>query len=219
MTTAAELEKTVELLSGPLLPLSPPRPLSRPLPPLPTRPHPSPHDALAPGWTRETLVLPAAFPRSFPRSTKKPHEPARDPTVAAAAGPGGQRADPQRALEQVVQSQIDSFAHPIGVGNAAAEAEGQEQLVVVGNRYRPARTASNAAGPGLTLVLSHANGFYKGEPPQLHSPRASWLIAAVPLRFLRGVGAGPCLRPGRDRAARLESPRGGDLGPRLRHSG
>lgn len=164
MATAAELEKTVELLSGPLLPLSPPRPLSRPLPPLPNRPqHPSPYDALAPGWTRETLVLPAAFPRSFPRSTKKPHEPARDPTVAA-AGPGQRaRADPQRALEQVVRSQIDSFAHPIGAGNAAAEAEAQEQLVVVGNRYRPARTASHAASPGLTLVLSHANGFYKGE--------------------------------------------------------
>ncbi|GAA5973819.1 hypothetical protein JCM8115_006010 [Rhodotorula mucilaginosa] len=158
MATAAELEKTVELLSGPLLPLSPPRPLSRPLPPLPNRPHPSPHDALAPGWTRETLVLPAAFPRSFPRSTKKPHEPARDPTVAAAPG---QRADPQRALEQVVRSQIDSFAHPIGADNVQVEAEAQEQLVVVGNRYRPARTPSNAAGPGLTLVLSHANGFYK----------------------------------------------------------
>jgi hypothetical protein len=166
MATAAELEKTVELLSGPLLPLSPPRPLSRPLPPLPNRPHPSPHDALAPGWTRETLVLPAAFPRSFPRSTKKPHEPARDPTVAAAPG---QRADPQRALEQVVRSQIDSFAHPIGADNVQVEAEAQEQLVVVGNRYRPARTPSNAAGPGLTLVLSHANGFYKGEYADLIS--------------------------------------------------
>ncbi|GAA5868095.1 hypothetical protein JCM3774_001019 [Rhodotorula dairenensis] len=172
MTTAAELERTVELLSGPLLPLSPPKALTRRLPPLPTRPPPppSPHaaDALAPGWTRETLVVPAAFPRSFPRSTKKPDEPALDPTVptatAGAAG-SGQRADPNRGLEQVVRSQIDSFARPITSEQVAAEKEAQEQLVVVGNRYRPAAARNSAPtanrSPGLTLVLSHANGFYK----------------------------------------------------------
>lgn len=167
MTTAAELERTVELLSGPLLPLSRPKPLSRRLPPLPTRASPPlshTPDALAPGWTRETLVVPAAFPRSFPRSTKKPDEPALDPTVPA-AGSGQPRADPNRGLEQVVRSQIDSFARPITPEQVAAERETQEQLVVVGNRYRPsaARTPPNPTSPpGLTLVLSHANGFYKG---------------------------------------------------------
>ncbi|GAA5984293.1 hypothetical protein JCM10908_006129 [Rhodotorula pacifica] len=156
MPTVAELEQTVQLLSGPLLPLLPPKPLTRRLPPLPTRPSHQ-DDAIAPGWTRETLVLPAAFPRSFPRSTKHPHEPARDPTVPAA---GEERADPKKAIEQVVRSQLESFARPITPQEAAAEGEKQEQLVVVGNRYRPAKRNSTA-GPGLTLVLSHANGFYK----------------------------------------------------------
>lgn len=162
-----ELQKRIPPLTGPLLPLLPPKPLNRRLPRLPPRPATSPSQtAIAPGWTCETLVLPASFPRMFPNNTKWPNEPSRDPTAA-----GGKKSDVNAGFDRLVREQLEAFTHPVSLDDRD-ELDKQEQLVIVGNRYRPPpprRTAasSSSSGPGLTLVLSHANGFYKGE--SLHS--------------------------------------------------
>lgn len=155
---AAQIERRARVLSGPLVPLLPPKPISRRLPPLPPRPAHTADAPVFPGWHRETLVVPAAFPRSFPNSTKRPSEPAQDPTVPL---PGEKRADLNRATEFVVKNQVEGHQRQLTLEDKAG-IEQQEQLVVVGNRYRPARRNDPAAEPGLTLVFSHANGFYKG---------------------------------------------------------
>ncbi|GAA5983710.1 hypothetical protein JCM10908_000389 [Rhodotorula pacifica] len=147
-------------LTGPLLPLLPPKPLNRQLPPLPARPHKTP---LAPGWTCESFVLPAAFPRMFPDSTRKPGEPSRDPTSGSAArgGGGGKASDLKARFERLMEEQVEAFSRPVTLEDMD-ELDRQEQLVLVGNRYKPPPTPrKSAAGPGLTLVFSHANGFYK----------------------------------------------------------
>lgn len=153
-------------LTGPLLPLLPPKPLNRRLPALPRR---AANVALAPGWTCDSLVIPAAFPRMFPSATKKPDEPTRDPTAARGRAQGAPKPDLTQDFERLVAEQIDAFTHPVTLEDRA-ELDRQEQLVVVGNRYRPpppARPRPAGAGPGLTLVFSHANGFYRGEFPRL----------------------------------------------------
>lgn len=158
-----ELQKRIPPLTGPLLPLLPPKPLNRRLPRLPPRPATAPpRTALAPGWTCESLVLPAAFPRMFPMSTKRPDEPTRDPTAAAK----GTKSDLNAGFDRLVREQLEAFTHPVSLDDRD-ELDQQEQLVIVGNRYRPPppspRRNTAPSGPGLTLVLSHANGFYKGE--------------------------------------------------------
>ena len=155
-----ELQKRIPPLTGPLLPLLPPKPLNRRLPRLPPRPaSASPlRTAIAPGWTCESLVLPAAFPRMFPDSTKRPNEPTRDPTAA-----GGTKSDLNTGFDRLVREQLEAFTHPVSLDDRD-ELDKQQQLVIVGNRYRPPPPRNAApSGPGLTLVLSHANGFYKGE--------------------------------------------------------
>ncbi|BGP40437.1 hypothetical protein JCM10449v2_004399 [Rhodotorula kratochvilovae] len=151
--SADEIERRAKLPSGPLLPLLAPKALSRALPPLPLRAASS--SPLAPGWTCETVILPAAFPRSYPRSTKHAHEPRANPAVSSAGG----RANPDDALAALVAPQVEALRQPVSIEDAA-ELERQEQLVTVANRYRPA-TRREGSGPGLTLVFSHANGFYK----------------------------------------------------------
>ena len=96
----------------------------------------------------------------FPTSTKRPDEPTRDPTAAAAAG--GTKSDfLKEGFDRLVREQLEAFTHPVSLDDRD-ELDKQQQLVIVGNRYRPPRNAA-PSGPGLTLVLSHANGFYKGE--------------------------------------------------------
>lgn len=156
---ASEIEHQAQPLSGPLLPLLPPKALSLRLPPHgPARP-PSP-SPIASGWECETVVLPAAFPRSYPRSTKRPTEPRLNPAVDPSTG---KRRDAEQALARLVAPQVEAFKQPISVEDRA-ELEGQEQLVTVVNRYRPAAARRRKDGdePGLTLVFSHANGFYRG---------------------------------------------------------
>ncbi|GAA5893644.1 hypothetical protein JCM8208_000847 [Rhodotorula glutinis] len=154
---AADIEQQAKPLSGPMLPLLAPKPLSIDLAPLArtTRPRPPIH----PGWERETVVVPAAFPRSYAHSTKHPHELRINPAVDPATG---QRADPERALATLVAPQVEAFKQPINVEDQG-ELDRQEQLVTVANRYRPAARTARREGeqPGLTLVFSHANGFYR----------------------------------------------------------
>ncbi|GAA5874577.1 hypothetical protein JCM16303_002909 [Sporobolomyces ruberrimus] len=143
------IESQARPQGGPLLPLQRPKPLGRSLPRLTPR---SPPAQLRPGWTCETLAVPAAFPRSYPGSTKHPQESIHDPTDAK-----GGRLDPQKAWDELVTPQVRGFNSPVKLDDRE-ELERQEQLVVAVNRYRP---PPNKRRKGLTLVLSHANGFYK----------------------------------------------------------
>ncbi|GAA6052865.1 hypothetical protein JCM3770_004384 [Rhodotorula araucariae] len=165
--SADKIERQATLPSGPLLPLLAPKAPSHALPPLPLRAPSSPQ--LAPGWTRETVVFPAAFPRSYPRSTKRAHEPRANPAISSAGG----RADPDEALAALVAPQVEALRHPVSIEDAA-ELDAQEQLVTVANRYRPA-TKREGGAPGLTLVFSHANGFYK----EVWEPMLATLLARI----------------------------------------
>lgn len=150
----AELEQQAAVPTGPLLPLLPPKPISRRLPSI--TPRPASASPIRPGWICETVAFPAAFPRSYKGSTKRPDEPKHNP----AAAPGGGRADAKEALARLIEPQIKALQQPVSVDDAA-ELDRQEQLVTVANRYRPARRREGAE-TGLTLVFSHANGFYRG---------------------------------------------------------
>jgi hypothetical protein len=67
--------------------------------------------------------------------------------------------DPQKAWDELIKPQVEAFNNPIKLDDRD-EIDKQEQLVLAVNRYRP---PANKRRKGLTLVLSHANGFYKGE--------------------------------------------------------
>ncbi|GAA6000046.1 hypothetical protein JCM10207_006028 [Rhodosporidiobolus poonsookiae] len=163
----AVMEHSVQLADGPLLPLLPPKPSSGSLPPLAPRPSTSPH---LPGWTRDAFVVPAAFPRSYRGSTKRPGQP-RAPMPPP--GPSG-RVDPKKAFETLVKPQVEGFGQAVRI-DKPDELEEQEQLQIVVNRYRPERPRRQGEEPGLTLVFSHANGFYK----EVWEPTLSALVAQL----------------------------------------
>ncbi|GAA5899334.1 hypothetical protein JCM5296_007536 [Sporobolomyces johnsonii] len=149
----SSIEQQATLESGPLLPLLPHKPSSRRLPSLPAR---SPPPQIRPGWTCETFVLPAAFPRSYPGSTKHAGEPMLDPTDAQ-----GRRIDPKKAWDELIRPQVEAFRRPVKLDDDE-ELREQEQLYVAVNRYRPPKQSTGRnGGKGLTLVFSHANGFFK----------------------------------------------------------
>ncbi|GAA5925858.1 alpha/beta fold hydrolase [Sporobolomyces koalae] len=143
------IEGQAKVLQGPLLPLLSPKALERELPRLARR---SPPPQLRPGWTFETFTVPAAYPRSFPGSTKSPLEQLQDPTDAK-----GGRLDTETAWKQLIQPQVEAFNKPVRLDDQE-ELDKQQQLVLSVNRYRP---PIERRTKGLTLVLSHANGFYK----------------------------------------------------------
>ena len=145
------IESQARQEEGPLLPLLAPKRLTRELPALARR---SPLPQLRPGWTCETFTAPAAFPRSYPDSTRRAGEPLDDPTDA-----NGGRLDPQKAWDGLIAPQVRGFNNPVTLDDTA-ELDNQEQLVIAVNRYRP---PAHKRRKGLTLVLSHANGFYKGQ--------------------------------------------------------
>ncbi|GAA5981685.1 hypothetical protein JCM11641_004214 [Rhodosporidiobolus odoratus] len=149
MTSSALVQESgVVLETGPLLRLLPPQPITRPLPPLP------PSSPIHPGWTSQTYILPAAFPRSYKGSTR----PASSPRSPFPTPPKpGQRINPNEAYQALLGPQVEGFSYKVKLGDQT-ELDGQEQLAVVVNRYRPEKKVE---GKGLTLVFSHANGFYK----------------------------------------------------------
>ncbi|GAA5904034.1 hypothetical protein JCM6882_003805 [Rhodosporidiobolus microsporus] len=144
------IEQQAVLKTGALLPLLPPKRISRPLPPLPSR---SPSPPIHPGWTRDTYTLPAAFPRAYKGSTRKPGVPRAPFPPPDEKG----RINPKATFEALVEPQVEGFLKAVNVGDEK-ELDEQEQLLVVVNRYRPQRKREEK---GLTLVFSHANGFYK----------------------------------------------------------
>ncbi|BGP16575.1 hypothetical protein JCM10213_000513 [Rhodosporidiobolus nylandii] len=151
-SAGSSLEQSVRLAHGPLVPLLPPKPISRSVPPLSSR---TPSAPIHPGWTRETLTLPAAFPRSYRGSTRSAGS-ARAPFPPP--GPDG-RINPKDTFEALLRPQIEGFVQPVDAQDTA-ELERQEQLLVVVNRYRPEKSLPEGQ-QALTLVFSHANGFYK----------------------------------------------------------
>jgi hypothetical protein len=72
------------------------------------------------------------------------------------------RIDAKKAFEETVKGQVEGFREEISIADKE-ELDRQEQLSVVVNRYRPEKPVKAKEGEtGLTLLFSHANGFYKG---------------------------------------------------------
>lgn len=153
-----DFEQQVTPLTGPLVRLLPPKPISsRTLPPLTLRSSTeSPFGSSHPTWRCDTFVVPAAFPRSVKGSTARP-----GPVKANVAG-APQRIDVDKALLELFEPQSEALKSEINADDPV-EYEDQEQLYLAVNRYRSsAPRRAEAGGPGLTLVFSHANGFHKG---------------------------------------------------------
>ncbi|GAA5948093.1 hypothetical protein JCM3765_007106 [Sporobolomyces pararoseus] len=152
--------------SGPLLPLLPRKPLNRTLPLLPPRrsEDSSSSSPLGPGWTLSSFTVGAAFPRSYRNSTKSPTT-TTEPKEAT-------RLDRDKLWNELIKPQVESFNNPITLSDEE-ELKEQEQLMLRVNRYRPTIKRNNTKG--LTLVLSHANGFYK----EVWEPMLSQLIKEV----------------------------------------
>jgi hypothetical protein len=151
-------ESTATISTGPLVPLLPPRTHRRTLPTLPLRT--SSHSPFGPtttGWTCDTFVIPAAFPRSIARSSRHPSAGAATPLA------DGERVDLNKALLELYTSQAAACSTQVDVRDAAQMDE-QEQLFLSVNRYsRATPRAVTGTQVGLTLVFAHANGFHKGE--------------------------------------------------------
>ncbi|GAA6060001.1 hypothetical protein JCM10212_001159 [Sporobolomyces blumeae] len=158
------VEAQAVLESGPLLPLLPPKPITRRLPRLPPRTSPPPR--FGPGWTLHSFVVPAAFPRAYPNGTKRPDEVIEDPTDA-----NGGKVDRKAAWNALIRAQVEAFNRPVSLDDEV-ELERQQQLVIAVNCYRPPRADKRR---GLTLVFSHANGFYK----EVWEPMLETLVAEL----------------------------------------
>ncbi|ORY90676.1 Alpha/beta hydrolase family-domain-containing protein [Leucosporidium creatinivorum] len=158
MSTAAlrekilSVERTARLKTGPLVPLLPPKPRSRQLPPLPPRTSsPSPFGSHHPKWQLDTFTIPAAFPRTPRNSTKLP--------AAATKKPTGERDDASAAIVKVYEEQAEASWEEVDL-NSQKQFDEQQQLYTVVNRYKP-QSWRKGEGRGLTLVFAHANGFHK----------------------------------------------------------
>jgi hypothetical protein len=149
-----QLENQATLLSGPLVPLLPPKPASRPLPPLPLRSSStSPFGPAHAGWKCETFIVPAAFPRSTTGSTRLPTASPETPEPGTRV-----KIDPKKAFKELLEPQIAALGRQVDVEDKN-EIEEQVQLFVAVNRYS---RSVRRVGRGLTLVFAHANGFHKG---------------------------------------------------------
>lgn len=158
---AFDLEQRGEIISGPLLPLLPPKPIRRQLPVLPKRADgvPALGDRRA-NWTCDTHILPAAFPRSVRNSTQ-PVAKQQQQQAAAQQDTPRVKVDAKLAYLKMMEEQVTSREIPVKIDDKL-ELDAQEQLLLTVNRYRPRQTRNE--GPrGLTLVFAHANGFHKGE--------------------------------------------------------
>lgn len=136
---------SARVLEGPLLPLLPAKPLSRLLPVLPSR---SP-DSAPSGWTCETFILPAAFPRGFPSTTKRLNERRKRESFEI-----GAKVDVDLELLQMLERQTEADLNPVRLEDVE-ELERQEQLYSCVNRYvrKGYRSSSfSQREPGLTLV-------------------------------------------------------------------
>lgn len=158
-STDAELlsfERRAQPLTGPLLPLLPPKRDHRELPTLPQRTMQQPVLGVNhPDWTYDTFIVPAAFPRSVRNSTQAPQQQQRQAAVGARV-----KIDPKQAYRDMIDAQVEARARKVTLDDSA-ELNSQQQLHLAVTRYRP-KMPRLGTGPGLTLVFAHANGFHKG---------------------------------------------------------
>jgi hypothetical protein len=154
--TILHLNATATVLEAPLLSLLPPKSLipTRKLPLLKSR---SSSPSTASPWVVETFIIPAAFPRNYPHSTKTiDARKAKEERVEA-----GDKIDVQGTMIRMLETQIEAQDNVI---NHVDDATEQEQLYGVVNRYTK-KMKLNEAGRnkpvGLSLVMCHANGFNK----------------------------------------------------------
>lgn len=122
-------------------------------------------------WVASTHVFPSAYPRSHYTSTSPPGapQPSTDP-LRAKASREQEKQLRQRDFEffedQVSLSSVESFYPPQSNEEAARIAQtlsssSQPQFWSSIQRIIPKREHDNPKGKGITLLLSHANGFHK----------------------------------------------------------
>lgn len=140
--TIQEIVANASLLAEvPLVPLKPAHEIpTRALPSIPQR-DPSTNPLL--GWSIETFVIPAAYPRAFPRQTKRPHEARKD------LKPG--------TREEML---LDLYERQMEAGRTQGAEEDEEGLWMAVNRYMR-KKGNEGDGQGLTLVMIHPNGMHK----------------------------------------------------------
>lgn len=152
-----KIESHAKRIQGPLVPLSPPKhDHNAPTLNSPTcRANPLENH---PDWLVETFVIPAAYPRSIPGSTKSPTARTRGGNESEQEQ---ERIDLEGALIDLYVAQVQANLNPVEVGEGR-EVE-QEQLFLAVNRYSRKNLSEHEgrelARRGVTLVLAHANGF------------------------------------------------------------
>lgn len=142
--TIAEIVAHAPLLADvPLVPLTPAHLIpTRALKAIPQR---DPTTNPLPDWQIETFLVPAAYPRAFPRQTKRANEGRKDLIAGT--------------REEML---LDLYERQTEAGRTQGAAEGEEGLCMAVNRYtRKKGNEGSGEGRGLTLVMIHPNGMHK----------------------------------------------------------
>ena len=157
--TIQEVVANASLLAEvPLVPLKPANEIpTRPLPPIPQR---DPSTNPLSGWCIETFIVPAAYPRAFPRQMKRPDEKRQD------LKPG--------TRDEML---LDLCTRQTEATMSQGVEEGEEGLWMAVNRYR--RNKGNEVN-GLTLVMVHPNGMHKEvRMLRYHSSSVCWRLREI----------------------------------------
>ncbi|EJU01434.1 hypothetical protein DACRYDRAFT_107985 [Dacryopinax primogenitus] len=153
----------------PIRPLPPPTLHPPPsLPSLPSPPRPSPF----PGWELTTHLIPSASPRASPTATTRNIRPQYPPTLER------EKEDRAREVERLRVAMRAQRARDCE-RKSWVSYEGEPRLWNVLNRFMrsPARLSGGAgadAEDGLTILLTHANGF----PKEVYEPFLSFLLSS-----------------------------------------
>ena len=112
-------------------------------------------------WSVETLVFPAAYPRSIARSTTS--TPPRKEKQDTSRNPPARLSKEQ--INQAVQDIVESQRAARLVKPDLSQSNGPNPLWIAVNRYTPAGKYRKDGKPSskdpVTLVYAHANGFSK----------------------------------------------------------
>jgi hypothetical protein len=142
-----------------------PQPISRPIPtlslgrpPASTPPSLPPRPAVAPlprGWSRTDHIIPAAYPRTFHASTGNLRRESHPFRFEHAEGGATREERAQRAKAETIAALTKRYdASEVGCDDTD-----QKGLWLAGERW--ARDIPGDKGDGVTLVVTHANGFMK----------------------------------------------------------
>lgn len=112
-------------------------------------------------WSVETLVFPAAYPRSIARSTTS--TPPRKDKRSATSTPPARLSKEQ--IDQAVQDIVDNQRTARLVKPDLSQSNGSNSLWIAVNRYTPMgkqkKNETTSSKDPVTLVYAHANGFSK----------------------------------------------------------